>query len=469
VLKIRGLYPFLLFFVSTSFVVAQDHYGMASSNYSPTATMFHNPSSIVDSEVMLDIHIAGVGAFLHSNYAYLDKDEFSFLSNVIGGEPIPDAKFNNSRDDYSLYSMVDVQYLSATYQFKEHGFGISSRVRTFVDIRNVPELFANAIEIPQINGQGQVSSSILGREMNASNVNIGLLSYGEYGITYANAIKHRDRDLFIVGGAVKFLWGLTGGGIHIDNFDYRIDSTGVFSYDNLTAQTSVSGGLLGGSGWSGDIGFTYKKMLDNVTSYNPFRREAGCRIYDYKLKVGMSIVDVGYVKFKKRTVNSHVNGASGVLDDFTNLSISTDPESFLSETLNVSDSLVTVDTNSFNIVVPAAFIFQYDYNFEKNNMFISVEYMHGLTPSGTFGIQRPRVFIFTPRYETRAFEFALSFGLYNLQEVRSGIMMRLGPVTIGSDKLGSYLGFSDVTGFDFYTHIAFKIIHQKRCGKIRFW
>ncbi|MFT6745796.1 MAG: hypothetical protein ACJAZ2_000130 [Glaciecola sp.] len=465
----KGFYTFFFIFVSAFFALGQEQFGMASSNYSPTATMFHNPASIVDSEVMIDIHVVGIGAFLHSNYAYLDKDEFSYLKNVILTQDIPDAKFDFSRDKYSLYSTADIQYLSATYQYKHHGFGFSSRVRTFADVRNVSEIFANAIQIPQIHGQGQINTNIIGRDLNASNVNIGILSYNEYGITYANAIQHRDRNLFIVGGAAKFLWGLGGGGVHIENFDYKIDSTGVFSYGNLTAQTSISEQLLGGTGFSADIGFMYKKMLDNVTSYNPFRREAGCRVYDYKLKVGMSIIDVGYVKFKKSTSNSYVSGASGVLDDFTNLSISSEPGNFLGETLNVPDSLIAEDTAAFKVIVPAAFVFQYDYNFEKNNLYMSVEYIQGLTPSGTFGIQRPSVLAFTPRFETRSFEAALTFGMYNLQEVRSGLMLRWGPVTIGTDKLGAFLGLSDVNGFDIYTHIAFKIVQQKRCGKLRFW
>jgi hypothetical protein len=465
----KGFYTLLLIVFSSLNMMSQDQFGMASSNYSPTATMLYNPSSIVGSEVMLDIHVVGVGAFMHSNYAYLDKKDFTFLNNIVLGKGIPDAKFNFSRKDYSVYSTVDMQYLTGTYQYKHHGFAVSSRVRTFADVRNVPEIFANAIQVPQITGYGQINTNILGRDLNATNVNIGILSYGEYGLTYANAIKHRDRNLFIVGGSIKFLSGLLGGGVHIDNFDYKIDSTGVFSYDNLTAQTSIADGFLGGSGIAGDVGFTYKKMLDNVTSYNPFRREGGCRIYDYKLKVGMSLIDIGYVKFNKSTSNSYVSDASGVLDDFTNLNVGSDPSSFLGETLNVSDSLITEDTSSFTIIIPAAFVFQYDYNFEKHNMFMSVQYIHGLTPSGIFGIQRPSVFVFTPRYETRAFEAALSVGMYNRQEVRTGLMLRWGPLTIGTDKLGTFLGLSNVTGFDVYFHLAFKIIHQKRCGKIRFW
>ena len=69
----KRFYTYLLFFVSSMVVMGQERFGMANSNYSPTASMFHNPSSIVDSEVMLDIHVAGLDAFLHSNYASSNK------------------------------------------------------------------------------------------------------------------------------------------------------------------------------------------------------------------------------------------------------------------------------------------------------------------------------------------------------------------------------------------------------------
>ncbi len=462
---------FLLVFFSVFALAAigQDQFGMANSNFSPTVTMLHNPSSVVDSDVMIDLHLGGGAAFAHSNYAYLAKEDFSFWQNVVMTQEIPAAQFNFSRDEYSLYSSGDYQSLSGTYQYKSHGFGISTRIRSFADVRNVPEVFANSIQVPQIKGQGDINPGIVGKDLNASNVHIAILSYGELGLTYANAIKHRDRNLFIVGGSIKHLWGLTGGGVKIDNMDYRLDSSGIFSYENLTAQTSLSNQLFGGRGWSFDLGFTYKKMLDNVTNYNPFRREAGCRIYDYKMKVAMSIIDVGYVRFKKSNTNSYVSNVSGNIDDFSNLSISAEPSKFLGDALNVPDSVMRNDTDKFTVIVPAAFVFQYDYNLEKNNLFMSVQYVHGLTPSSTFGIQRPSVLALTPRYETRRFEFALSFGMYNLQEVRSGVMVRWGPITIGTDKLGTVLGISDVTGFDVYGHLAFKIIHQKRCGRIRFW
>ncbi len=454
--------------MSVQFSFGQEQFGSTQSNYSPATTVYHNPSSIVDSEVMIDLHVFGIGGFLHSNYAYLPASEFSYFGDVVLKGEIPDAQFNKSRESYSLYSAVDFQYLSGTYQYKEHGFALTSRLRAFGDVRNVPEIFANSIQIPQITGESDLSTNVINRDLSMQNVNISVLSYAEVGVSYANAIKHFDRHLVIVGGTVKKLWGVTGGGIQINNLDYRIDTAGTFTYNNLNATSATADGLLGGGGWAFDFGITYKRMLDNVTSYNPFRKEAGCRIYDYKWKVAASIIDVGYVKFSKDASKNTISNVSGSIEDFSSFSISGDPSCFFTSAFGVDENNIENDT-SFLSILPAAFVFQYDHNFEKNNLYFSVQFMNGLTPKGAFGIKRPQVLIFTPRYENRFLEVAFPLGLYNLQEIRTGLMVRVGPVTVGTDKLGTFLSVTDVTGFDFYAHIAFKILQQKKCGKKRVW
>lgn len=430
--------------------------------------MLQNPSSIVDSEVMLDIHVFGMSSFLHTNSAYLPAEDYSFLKHVIKREEIPTANFIQSRDNYSLFSAVDLQFLSATYQYKQHGFGISSRLRTFADIRKVPHIFANAIDFPQINGDAELDPSILGLDLNANNVNISVLSYGEIGFSYANAVTHFDRNLIIAGISAKYLWGIAAGGINVDNLDYKVDSMGNLNYSNFTATSAVSDSLLGGKGVAFDIGITYKRMLDNVTSYNPFRKEAGCRIYDYKWKFAASLIDLGFVGFNKGGRKSTVNNVTGSVSAFDGFYIPNDPQLVFSSTLGIGDSSIT-KTTGFTMMVPAAIVLQYDYNFEKNDMYFSFQFTQGLTPGGQFGVQRPQLVLFTPRYETRYFELALPFGMYNMQEIRTGLMMRIGPVSFGTDKLGTILSVTDATGFDFYFHCAFKILQQKRCGKKRVW
>ena len=55
------------FILIHSCVNAQEQFGNAFSNYSPSSAIFHNPANSTDSEVMIDINLGGFGAFLHSD------------------------------------------------------------------------------------------------------------------------------------------------------------------------------------------------------------------------------------------------------------------------------------------------------------------------------------------------------------------------------------------------------------------
>ena len=101
-------------------------------------------------------------------------------------------------------------------------------------------------------------------------------------------------------------------------------------------------------------------MLDNVTNYNPFRREAGCRVYNYKWKVGAAFTDVGYMFFNKNSRKSTVENASGIIEDYQNFGLSADPQDFLESSLGVPDSLIKRG-ESFTIITPALKYFS-DFN-----------------------------------------------------------------------------------------------------------
>ena len=455
------------FILIHSCVNAQEQFGNAFSNYSPSSAIFHNPANSTDSEVMIDINLGGFGAFLHSDYAYLNADEFNYVRDVLVNNEIPNAVFNTARDDYSVYSYIEYHSPSVTYQYKDQAFGLFSRVRSFAEASDVPEIFANIIDIPQIKGEDAQSYLLLNRDLTMKNVNVSLLSFAEIGFNYSKAINHFDRNLLIVGVSLKYLAGIAGGGLHIDEMNYRIDTSGVFSYDSFTAKAATSLTPFSGSGISGDIGFVYKRMVDNVTSYNPFRKEAGCRIYDYKWKVGLSLVDLGYVRFKDGATNTTVTDASGSLTDITSFQISQDPEEFIVSSFEVDSSFTETGTR-FSVVLPAAIILQYDYSFE-NNFFASVEFIQGITPKSTFGVKRPQIFTFVPRYEKRFFEIGLPIGMYNIREARMGLYFRIGPLTLGTDKLGTYLSVTDVTGFDIYGKLSWRILHPRSCGRKRVW
>lgn len=465
--KFHHIFFWILFF-QTFFLFGQEQYAMSQGNYSPTSAMLHNPTAVVNSKVLLDIHLIGADFFLYNNYAFLQAKEFNYFDFVKSGN-IPDARYDNTRKYYNLFSNVDFQLLSATYQYKEHGFGFYSRIRTFADIRRMPQAFTGGVNVGYINGNNtEPNLNNFNRELSAEGLSITTLAYDDIGVTYANAIHHFDYDLIIVGGGIKYLLGVAGGGILADELNYSIDTSDVFTFNNLDI---IAGGAEGdygdklsqwfaGKGFAFDLGITYKKMLHNVRFYDPFTPEAKCRPYDYKWKVSASIMDFGRINFKKNASLTEATASSGSVENFSSLDPSSDPENFISQELGPTVSSTT--SNSFKMWVPGALVLQADFNLRKN-FYFAAQYTIGLRHPNSLSIQRPDVLYLAPRYERRWFEIMVPFAMYNYSEVRTGLAIRIAGLTLGTDKLGTILSITNVTGFDFYFHYAIKFYKKKGC------
>ena len=444
---------------------AQQRLGLAQSNYSPTSTFLQNPSSLVDSKVFCDFFIGGADFFIYNNYAYLPAKDFSFTNLLLKGQ-YPEYSVVSSKEEYQLYTAYEFQSFSTTIQNKEHGFGISSRYRAFGSIKNMPKFI---IEFSGVDPDRPPSFTLsdLNKDKNVKNITAAAIAYDEFAFSYANAIKHFDRDLITVGGTVKYLLGVTGGGLSIDNLDYRLDTSGVLKYSNLNATsefvpfptTASFSDIFKGSGFAFDFGITFKKMLYNVTHYDPFGRVGRRNLYDYKWKLGLSIVDMGYIAFKNSQYSS-ISGASGDLSDPNSFSSIEAPSDILTQLGNGADM---DEKTEFSMSIPTTFIMQYDYNFE-NKIHLSVQYNLGLPKKG-IAVQSPSIFAITPRFEARRFELSFPISMFNYQEVRTGVMIRIGGIAMGTDKLGTFLSITNATGYDFYLQACWKFYDKKRNNK----
>ena len=116
-------------------VVSQDEFAIAHSNYAPSKTFLLNPTNTLDNRVWLDVHVLGAGTFVYNDYVFLKDTEFSFFSNVILGEEWPEYHYDPGLDKKSGYQDSDVQLISASIQYKEHGFAFATRARTYFDFR----------------------------------------------------------------------------------------------------------------------------------------------------------------------------------------------------------------------------------------------------------------------------------------------------------------------------------------------
>lgn len=443
-----------MFLLSSFWLKSQDDYGIALSNYAPTKTVLHNPTNIIGSKTYLDIHLIGAGAFFYNNFLYMQGNEFSFLNNIILGQSWPDFRYNFSDRKKDGFQDTDFQLLSASFQYKEHGFALTSRLRTYFDFRGIPNSVASLIK----DGTGGFGDNY-NQVFNADNMYLNQLSFLEIGGTYANAFYHFDHDLMSVGGSFKYLIGITGAGVKVEDLEFNILDPSNARFFEYNGSIGYASGFNSGSGVSTDLGFTYQKMLQNVTYYHPFSKNAACEGYEYKFKLGVSIIDLGYIKFKKEARHfdieteleeSQLNGDEFTFENFGSFAAS--------EFSNVTEK------SEFSVLIPTALNLQADYNFE-NYFYASAQYTHGFFRRLGMGVQRPHVLNLSGRYERRWFEASLSGSMYNFEDFRTGLALRFAYLTIGTDNLGSMLGFADFYGTDVYFNLRYFMTQKPGCKR----
>jgi hypothetical protein len=444
-----------LFFSFLSFsLVSQGEYGLALSNYSPSTTVFHNPTNVLDNRTYLDVHLIGAGTFIQNDFGYMKGTQFSFLGNIILGQTWPDFQYDFSDKLKSGYQNSDVQLLSGTFQYKEHGFALTSRVRAFLDFRRIPTSVSKLVR----NGTGDYDG-LYDQVFNADRMYVNQMSYLEIGGSYSNAFYHFDHDLLAVGGSIKYLIGISGAGIKVDNLEFNVVDPSLTRIFRYKGKINYAIGFNSGSGIGMDLGIMYKKTLSNVTYYNPFSKNSACEPYDYKFKIGVSIVDLGYIKFTKDatsiSVDSEISEAQLTGDEFTF-------ENFGNFAQNQFEN-VTLE-NEFTLLIPTALNIQADYNFE-NYFYASGQYIHGFFRRIGIGVQRPSVLILSGRYERRWFEASLSASAYNFNDLRTGLAFRFVYLTIGTDNLGSMLGLYDFDGTDLYFNLRFFLTRKPGCKR----
>jgi hypothetical protein len=338
-----------------------------------------------------------------------------------------------------------------------HSFGLYTRARSYtsvkVDLPLAKHIFEGFKYLPQLR-----------QEYNLNSMYVNSLTWLEYGLSYGLIFSQRAKTMMSAGVNVRYLTGISGIGLQMDNVNYEVlDSTDMRFY-NFTGQLKNANPAFGsGKGWGLDVGFEYSQMLEDVSRYRPNTSRGGCKKVDYKWKLGVSAMDIGYINFNK--------GAS--LQNFTNTAtLWHQYDSTGIKGYNGVDSLINAQFNpqrtftrtpEFKAWLPMAASVQFDYNFE-NNFYINATAIYG--PRLGNNVRRGALIAVVPRYERKRWEVSLPISLWDFQYPQFGLQIRLNNMLIiGSDRIMPFLYRSNVYGLDFYFHLKFSIYKNPACGR----
>ena len=446
---------FLSLFALASFCSAnaQSYLGYVPDNYAGVQGVLYNPASIADSRFKADINLFSISSSV-TNDAYgvkifdVFKDGYDFDL---------EAKKNFSNANNAFLN-TDVMGPSVMFNIApKHTLAIFTRARAFVNVIDV-----NGQVINDITKDNKTSfpSATVGSFNGVGN------SWGELGISYA-AVLFQKGEHFLKGGiTAKYLQGVA---------NYHIQGTNVtMAYnENLllpqnSTYTTTGTAIYGSSqdfandsdldidsksrGFGVDLGLVYEWRPE----YSADRADINDlkEVNKYKLRFGISVTDLGSMKYAKGVRNSYNLNETITQDNY-------DGSENFDEFLRDYYTSVPVNGN-VRSNLPTAIHADVDWNIHRRFY---------LNANGDLGIVSKtklnqnsianRVSL-TPRYESKWFSayIPISYMDYSKQ-AQVGLGLRTGVFFIGSSSIVSNAISKSSKAADI--HLGMKIpIYQKK-------
>lgn len=459
---------------------AQEMHGYVHSNYAGITGGFINPSSLITSKLYLDINIVGLQLNVDNNYIYLAGKDYR-IKHFLSQDPelpthIDDVMLDN-REYYDRYntdlkngfSQIRIMGPSAMFATGKQAFGLSTSYRVLASGNDLPyDLAKFALEGLRYHPQQNVNY------INNIDFRAASLALAEIAGSYSRILYRRNREFVAAGVTIKGLFSSGGAFGFGDNIDYIVPNSDDMLIGNINGKfgTSLpidydnndfrSNQLFLGKGIGFDIGFTYQKM---ISGYSSKAYSAYCEIpyQPYLYRIGVSLLDLGSVKFNKNPIWLEMVDASNTWANIGNSDIENVNELFQKVSYDFSgDPNKLIRRSDFSISLPTAVSVQFDYRI-NNTIYVNSTWIHPLVTSEATVI-RPAQIALTPRMETGNFGLAVPMILYNYKYPRIGLSARFYKVVIGTDKLGGFFGLSDFTGMDFYVMVKLPFFRGS-CGK----
>ncbi len=456
----RLIYSFVCFLViSTSSVRAQEMFGLSLGNYSGVNSIIANPAMLTHQHNFVDVNIIGADIFVNNNFAYIPGADYN-MWDAVRIKPLPAYEDGNNflyyknEDLKSMATNVRVLGPSAMMQYGKHAFGFSTALRVFAAGTGVPW------EMPVFGYEGMSYTPLQNIQFNDYNMDLQANVWGEIGLSYAYDAYHFLDNQVTVGISVKYLLGYSGAYGDISNVEYMVQNDSVINITNLDAEVGFalpidynnsdfpdSGPTFKGSGLGIDIGavFVKRKNIDDKR----WRRPCEQRYEDYVYRIGVSILDIGRINYKNNA-QLHTFENVGVLwQNYDTVSFD-NVNQVVGEMSNLfyGDPDASLKGNSIKVGLPTALSVQADYHF-KDNIFFGAYWIQPIRFNG-HTMRRPAQVAIIPRYETKYVEFSLPISLYEYQYPRVGAALRLYFLTIGTERLGTWLGAGNLDGMDIY-------------------
>ena len=291
----------------------------------------------------------------------------------------------------------------------------------------------------------------------------------------------QEKHFLKAGVTLKALQGLQSAYLFIDNLDYAVNSDSTLSLYNAdvqyghstnfeTNQNNANYRVVSNLGLGFDFGVIYewrpdyakhKHDMDGET--NVWKRNEN----KYKLKVGVSMTDLGGVRFSKGGQSGDFT-ANTTNWDISKLDFGTTPIAALDDTLSARFGGTNAGAD-YKMNLPTAFSTQIDYHIWKDLYINQTNFIAFGFNSNPNKIHDFTTISVTPRWDHRIAGVSVPISYNSLMGTRTGLALRLGPVTFGTSSMYPYRAFlrgdgfgsKDISGLDAYVMVRIPIAYKR--------
>ena len=451
------------FFVSHG----QEQLGLRTENYAGVNSIFLNPANNLTSPFQWDVNLIAAGQFIDNNFGGFQnasigdllnaREEVFLATDFPSDQQFPAGAvvfdFNEAGEDKFATITTVVTGPAFMLNFENHSFGLFTNFRAVV----------GGQKIPAVLGYYDYKSVAPGQDYSLSQAGIAGMAWSELGLNYLFKAEIANGNIG-VGFNLKYLRGyesfflrnntdLQVTKMDFDSLTFENGADIAFGFTSSSVDEEAVNLQENGTGFGFDIGLTYasSEYMDG-----------------YGIKLGLSILDIGKIKFDENTENHRININQPFIFSPRNLEDVTDFRDGLAQ-LNeelFSDTTTTFIGATYEVSLPTALSLQADVAIQEN-LYVNTTLMQRI-PIGRNAIERGNLFALTPRYESRWISAFLPISVYNWKNLQVGIAVRLAFLTIGTENIGSFFGQQSLTGTDFYAAIKinpFKLGWKNGGGK----
>lgn len=453
-------------------------------NYSGSSSAWLNPSNISTTFVHDDVGLASLSFSLGNNFAYLPPRTFIPSLRGLMAPGGTWATFEGQQDDHPYYyeyypgtkdrfayQAMDVVVPSMMLTLgHNHAVAFSLRSRFYTSVVRmpweIPVLITESLKYPPMQHVRYASNDM----------RFSTMAWEEADLSYSTKVFDHGALKMDAGVTGKMLFGVAGVSLETPMLDYSVLNSEQLRFYDLDSEVNLAlpmdygmpfhdldtfvrfnDPLVKGLGLGADVGITLTYKTSTLVRTVP-RDACDDRPEYYYWRLGVSLIDVGSVRFGKNVLQGQLSGQDFVVNfkDFDTVTMINGGTVLLDSI--VGNSVTAFRTGeSFRIGLPTALSVQYDLNLYRD-FYANLTWVQPVSRwLYDAAVEREAMLSLTPRYETSFLGVAVPVTLYDYRYVTAGAYVRVGPLTLGTSDLISLLGIGKTRSIDFQVGLRLKL------------